>query len=688
MKRIMMALAAALLCLLAFAALADTQTKSLADRFDPGLPPGMVATWQMNNGFMDIVIDTHATDWDMVAAAAKKSGSLTIHPGIHALENVKGAAFSTDIARRDGESLEAAEQRVLSNYMPNGPEAYLQEKPSMGMNGSTFECSYQGWSIGSYDEGTGLFLPTPIGQGWASFAVGWRLDDALNVERVRFNVRFTDIIPIYTSPRIVKEDDIETGVWMNQWSLTGDQAKAKVEDGRIIYTIPNVSGEAYVHTAIAAPYDAEWTAAYLLSNGREQRESGDSTTTEWMFYQDASRFGGKPYIVPYLRIEKSDVLDKKDWAIKWVGRKNGEDVTAVTGLEVVFNVGNPQFTAAYDGRDQNNNFKEAASAVPASRLQYAIRNPLDGLDVSVSNGHIHMSVDEDKLPPNRKTDLRRTTMSAKIFVPDRAERFNVYSLNGDVIYGDWGERQNLVAEGITAPKGEWMDIQEFTDRAFFSAYNVVMHNGKYMTYYTAPTPRGRYGGETLIFEWTLADGSGSREYVVLTIDAYQIKRNASETMNPNKADKSPVVQANMRMDVETAMLPQKGENVLRHEITLYDDDGNKQELKQPVTLYLPYPDGKTMDECENDVFVVYHQVGKDEYEEFSVEKGNLTLTEYGLCMEVTSFSPYYLNWEENAQANDIAALPQTDDRSSLALWLGLAMGALTLNAGLKKKKAA
>jgi len=699
MKKNIIALTTVLLCLLASVVSADT--KPLADRFDPGLPPGLVARTAMHNGCMDILIDTHATDWDMVATSAKKSGSLTIHPGIHAPEkkvngmweyDVQGAAFSTDIARLEGESMEAAEQRVLNDRMPNGPEAYLQNKPDAGRNGSIFECSYQGWSIGSYDEGTGLFLPMSIEQGWASFAVCWRTSDEsspLLVERMRFNVRFTDMVPIYTSRRSVKEADIKTCISMNPYSQTeADGVRATPTDGCVVYEIPNIpSGvEAYVHTAIAAPYDADWKAAYLLGNGREQKESGDKKTTEWTLRDDGLFDSGKQYIVPYFRIEKSDILEKKDWAIKWVRDEDGREVTAVTGLEAVFRIGNPQFTASYPYKDPQTGWqKEGAMAIPEGRLRCEIANPLSGLSVMTAPGHIHMEVDEDKLPPNRKTNLSQTTMSARVKAPDNAKSFNVYYQRGDIIYGNWSERQRLVAEGIPAPGGEWMSVPDFTDRSFFKAYSILLQNGKYITYYIAPTFVGRYGGETLIFEWTLEDGSQLREYVTLTMDAYQIRRNSSMTMNPNNLVEIPTVQANRLMVVETAMLPQMGENVIRHEITLYDNDGDKQELKQPVALYLPYPDGKTMAECEKDVFVVYHQVGKDDYEEFSAEKGNLTLTPYGLRMEVTSFSPYYLSWEAGVNAEE---LPQTGDHSKPAMWLLLAFGAVVACINLNKKKAA
>ena len=665
-----------LLCLPALAAASGyTVHFPEAERIQPGLPQGMVAKVELRGNYLDIEIDTHATDWDMVATAAKKSGSLTIHPGIEAPKDsngnpaVKGEAFSTDIARWNGESLADAENRVISSMIGKPLENVYY-----GTNGTTYGCSYQGWSIGNYDEGTGLFLPYAIEQGWASFAVCWRMnDDSLRVERMRFNVRFTDPSPVYTSRRNVKDDDIKTGVAMNEWSLTGNAAKADVEDGRVVYHLGEASVGKEIHTAIAAPYKAEWTEAYLLSNGKEKPQT----------LRTGSYFSGKPYIVTFYKIDRSDVLDKKDWAVKWVAK---DGTVAVTGLEAVIQAGDPQFTVSYPYKNpETSEEKAGASAVPNSRLRYEIRNPLDGLDVSITNGHIHMSVDEDKLPSNRKTDLSQTTMSAQVFVPEKAKSFDVYLLRGDVIYGNWGEWQNLLAEDIPAPAGEWMNIADFTDRSFFKAHNVILHNGKYMTYYVAPTPVGRYGGETLVFEWTMKDGTAVREYVALTIDAYQIRRNPSETMNPNHLVKIPTVQANKRMAVETAILPQMGENVIRHEITLYDNDGNKQELKQPVALYLPYPDGKTMEECKNDVFVVYHQVGRDEYEEFSVEKGNLTLTQYGLLMEVTSFSPYILSWET---APDSSALPQTGDRSKLALWLLLAAGTLAGGMSIKKKKAA
>lgn len=117
-----------------------------------------------------------------------------------------------------------------------------------------------------------------------------------------------------------------------------------------------------------------------------------------------------------------------------------------------------------------------------------------------------------------------------------------------------------------------------------------------------------------------------------------------------------------------------------------DGNGNETQPERTALVYLPYPDGKTMEECLFDTFVVYHELSDGSFEEYSVENGKLTLTPQGLCMEVTSFSPYYLSWEEGA-APDVSALPSTGDRSNFAAYALLLLG-VVCSAVLLKRRAA
>ena len=216
-----------------------------------------------------------------------------------------------------------------------------------------------------------------------------------------------------------------------------------------------------------------------------------------------------------------------------------------------------------------------------------------------------------------------------------------------------------------------------------------------MNYFFPPSLVGEYGGETLVLEWLDKNGAriGKRQQITLTTDAYEIMKRMSPslTKNPNALVEEPtVVTENTGIYVAWTQLPQEGERIVRYEIALEDEGGERATPEGPVILYLPYPEGKTMDECENDEIAVHHQKNDGTYEEYSLENGKLQMTPYGLRMEVTSFSPYYISWEvdEEELPRESANLPQTGDRSNLALWLLMAAGAMAAGMSLKKKKAA
>ena len=113
MKKKILALVCLLMCLFGVKALADGMQSAAKDRIRPGLPPGMVATWVTTPGAIDILIDTDKTDWDTVAAAATKSGSLVIHPGMTAPAGALGEVAVRDYNRYDYPSVEASENSVL-----------------------------------------------------------------------------------------------------------------------------------------------------------------------------------------------------------------------------------------------------------------------------------------------------------------------------------------------------------------------------------------------------------------------------------------------------------------------------------------------------------------------------------------------------------------------------------------------
>lgn len=669
MKKMAALLLTVLLSLCCVFAQAEQMHPADRQRILPGLPEGMVASCSVSAGRVDIVIDTYATDWDKVASSARKSGSLTIHPGIVKPEGMNEAAAQTDYYRRSGMTQEQTEDEIAQLLLRWG-----------NGKGTDYSCSTQGWAIGRYDEGTGLFLPEEIPEAsGAGFAVRWRKRNGSSyvsyTERVRITVTYTSIIPIYTRRQNVGKADIAANVRADGKSLPASSfAGVKIQDGRIVYSLKDVQEGSEVYTAVAAPAwlktDAGWKA-YLIREGRE---------TELPIQSGAAYGLANKCVVISQKIESKPVIAKDDWAIKWVDVQG--KTHSVSYLEAQFHVDEPKLTIAYE---------DNVEPMPRGAIAWKTENAMAGLGVSYNEreGIFRLTIDENRLPENGKTDLAKPNVSVEVTAPQGAAHCTVYSLNGDVIYGDTGEAMMRLGTLSVTP-GEPVAVPELTECIYFRKITATLKNAKTMNYYVSPSMVGEYGGTTIVFEWLDSEGEsiGKKQYIALMTDSYQLveHENPALTGEPGDPVKMPAVHTNEGgLYVATAQLPQMGDHVLRYEIELVDENGSKTSAEEPVRVYLPYPDGRTMEECHYDSFVVYHQLQDGSYETYSTENGKLTLTPQGLYMEVTSFSPYFLNWEEGT-APDTAQLPQTGDPHSIAAYaLLLAACAVCMRAVIWKR---
>ena len=131
---------------------------------------------------------------------------------------------------------------------------------------------------------------------------------------------------------------------------------------------------------------------------------------------------------------------------------------------------------------------------------------------------------------------------------------------------------------------------------------------------------------------------------------------------------------------------------------------NNVTLTQPVTLYLPYPNGMTQNASDGYGFAIIHTKDNRTEEIMSSEDGGIQPSGNGLQVTATSFSPYKVIWGTKAE---IAAnyktnvptttttpaapnLPQTGDTSNLALYavlLTLSIGALAVVLVMSKRRA-
>ena len=109
------------------------------------------------------------------------------------------------------------------------------------------------------------------------------------------------------------------------------------------------------------------------------------------------------------------------------------------------------------------------------------------------------------------------------------------------------------------------------------------------------------------------------------------------------------------------------ENTVVYDIYLVDQDGNRVKLPYACTLCIPYPDGLNQNSQSAYHINILHEMDGGKSEDFDSVSGGLELKQQGLCVQVSSLSPFTITWERLPEAD----LPQTGDNGHPGLWLAL-----------------
>ena len=115
---------------------------------------------------------------------------------------------------------------------------------------------------------------------------------------------------------------------------------------------------------------------------------------------------------------------------------------------------------------------------------------------------------------------------------------------------------------------------------------------------------------------------------------------------------------------------------------LVDSDGNKVELPGECVICFPYPDG--LDENSGNRYrIMIHHFGNEGMEKFDTKDGSIELRPQGLCIRVSSLSPFEIIWEEIEVPQN---LPQTGDNTSLPMHALVLLLSLTTICYLNRKR--
>ena len=125
------------------------------------------------------------------------------------------------------------------------------------------------------------------------------------------------------------------------------------------------------------------------------------------------------------------------------------------------------------------------------------------------------------------------------------------------------------------------------------------------------------------------------------------------------------------------------ENSVTYDVALINSQGEKAKLPAECILCFPYPEGLDRDSMSPYRITIRHYYSEKDVETFSTDNGTIELTKQGLCIRVSSLSPFVIEWEEQPEVD----LPKTADSSQIGLWLAmLALAGVALMA-LKRKTA-
>lgn len=136
-------------------------------------------------------------------------------------------------------------------------------------------------------------------------------------------------------------------------------------------------------------------------------------------------------------------------------------------------------------------------------------------------------------------------------------------------------------------------------------------------------------------------------------------------------------------------------DTVKYDIHISNLSGEEMELSQESTLCFPYPEGLDANSAAECDITIYHYTSSGETEVFSSSEGQIEMTPQGMCIRISSFSPFEIVLEEQTEtdlsgADDLPGtidLPKTGDTSHIGLWLAMLTLASVALKALKRKAA-
>ncbi|MBQ7866866.1 MAG: hypothetical protein IJ354_01775 [Clostridia bacterium] len=614
-------------------------------------------TYDPVTGMWTMTIDTNQTNWQaVVAAGVDESGDvkgldLTILPA-SSETNKASAIYSSGTSGGTQAEWDAWLAREITRE-PNRDHAEYGAGTSL--------------SLGHYDSQSGTFLPqaTKEDEIYTLFVRVRYADGSYDSRYVKVAVSFTNQNPKRVSFSNVSYSNILP-------NFGGTAFSANVSDGSAEYSNPTSTPQAgKLVTAVRAPGTKEQTAGWTASLGRSKLTM--STDSD-----------GHCVALIEMNLPAESYAATESGVIIW---KAGDVTKACEKIIVKVVHGTPLLWPEY---------VDALVPFEKNDVELKLVGGIGGVSLEKDGNATRLALDTQALlsAASAGQDLTQAAVQIRLKAPANAR----YYAGGDVVYGSsvsYGPTMadNFYPNGVAKyPPYELLPIDSTwiapLDLSYFYMEKQTKPSGDgEMDYYMScwTTEATEFGAAVQIIQWFDDEKQLIGEnYIVFTFDALDLisleevltdESGLSEHPNVPRVVIKDKWDGTGKVSLMAERLPSSPGSHYYH-LTLVDENNEPVYLEgQTCDVYLPYPDHPiryTRETAQDLELTIGHYDSEMNLVEevFSVTKGNLELTPYGMRLRVSSFSPFIVNWKLPAETA-AADVPQTGDHSAPLLWLCL-----------------
>lgn len=688
--------------LMASAAMAANIKDLDADLFNVILPDGLVLRNEnpKTEGHLTLNVDTDATVWPAVLAAGHGNYAQMIYqflvPTITNGDPIgTGDAFIMffeDPEMEPEEMFANIEQHPAAYYVINGINS---DGVAMG------ETSAYAWGMTENTVTLGQHLPvngylSPETMQDTRYICWYRQDAAGTWQPLtpyyRLQISLTQTLETafpMNGAKPVPADKISASITQGQADVNYSRT-AVVEDGKVTFTI--AVGDT-AETIIDLPDGASWRAPSL--KGYPDSGSGDISVSKKLSAAE-----------PVLASTKTYMIFTQD--------ENGRDVTETWSITFYYQTDETNAWPYYLPDDFTR--LTVGSGTAADRL--IIRNGAAeaGYRVQFDNSAARILSDFNGEVTNSIALTGEVEVSVTPPEGALSFRYTHESTNGGILgrrYADASTFDNELENSWfgTESNPNLVNVHDRPGYSYPALRKIIPADVPNLAIYVPSIPTTPNHANLLVINW-YKDLAGEellqRDFVWETITPNekpvygQVVETEAELQN--KPVKIPCVigpgsqqawKGNWKLLVKTYY--QEGINARHYEFHLVDKDNNPVVLPvgEKVTVYLPIPEEMEGAVPSETTFRLQHYSSKFYDENDPDLEGTpvqVTMTEYGLKMEVDSFSPFILSWdagEENPNATaSQTAPPQTGDATPVWLLGALCLCSLAALAIAKRRKQA